>query len=184
MVNIVELSSQRYLVDVGMSAKGPMVPVLLQENSSPFTSIAPRRVRLVREYLPEATSRYKGHECWQLQQCYNDDRPWISIYAFSDVEFIPADFVVMNWYINTHPRSWFTHKIMVGKMLLSEDGQEIVGDLTLYEKALRKRVRGRIELDVAFQSEEERILLLQEHFDIQLDAHERRSIHGTMSEIP
>ncbi|KAI4154211.1 MAG: hypothetical protein LQ340_001823 [Diploschistes diacapsis] len=183
MINTVEMSSERYLVDVGMNAKGPILPILLAENKAPIRSIAPRSVRLIRGFLPESTSRHEAHKCWQLEQRYGDDQPWISVYAFPDVEFIPADFAVMNWYVSTHRRSWFTHKVTVGKMLLDEHGKEIVGDLTLYEKVLKRRVRGQTELGISCQSEEERVRLLQQHFDIELNALQQRSICGTTSEI-
>ena len=186
MINIVNLSSDRYLVDVGMNAKGPLAPLRLREEDAPdapILSLAPRIVRLIKEFLPESVSHHPTHKCWQLEQRYGDRQPWISVYAFSDVEFIPADFLVMNWYVNHNPKSWFTHKITIGKMLLSEDMEEIVGDLTLYERVLKKRVRGHLESEIVCHTEEERVCLLQECFGVQLNARQRSSIFGTMSEI-
>ena len=181
MINIVTLSSERYLVDVGMSAKGPMIPILLNDDPRPITSVAPRSVRLINGFLPESTSREAAHKCWQLEHRYRGDQAWISVYAFADVEFIPADFQVMNWYINTHPKSWFTQQITTSKMLLTQDGKEIIGDLTLYKNVLQRRVRGRVKLRIECRSEDERVLVLRQHFGIHLDARQRRSIYDTIS---
>ncbi|KAF6221274.1 hypothetical protein HO133_002129 [Letharia lupina] len=44
LVNLVTLSSQRYLVDVGMNARGPIVPLPLISGTSTF-SVSPRKTR-------------------------------------------------------------------------------------------------------------------------------------------
>ena len=167
-----------------MNAKGPLTPVPLLEHTGPLAAIAPRSVQLIKGYLPESTSRNADQQWWQLKQRYANDQPWISTYAFTEIEFFPNDFEVMNWYINTHPRSWFTQKLVVGKMLLGEDGRDIIGDLTLYDKTMRRRICGQVDLTIECDSEDERVLLLQQYFGISLDARERRSISGTASEIP
>ena len=174
MINIVTLSSERYLMDVGMNAKGPTIPIALNHEPRPVVSVAPRSVRLIKDFLPESTSRDTAHRYWQLEQRYSEHQAWTSVYAFAEVEFIPADFQVMNWYINTHPKSWFTQQIMIGKMLLTEDSKEVIGDLTLCKNLLQRRVRGRIEMKVECRSEDERVLVLSRHF----------GIHSTISEIP
>ena len=46
LVNLVTLSSQRYLVDVGMNARGPIVPLPLISDTSAF-SVYPRKARLL-----------------------------------------------------------------------------------------------------------------------------------------
>ena len=184
MVNIVTLSSERYLVDVGMNAKGPMIPILLNEDPSPTASVAPRSVRLIKDFIAGSTSRDVAHKCWQLEQRYGEDQAWISVYAFAEVEFIPADFQVMHWYINTHPKSWFTQQIMISKMLLDQDGEEIIGDLPLYKSVLQKRMRGRVELKNMCRSEDERIRVLHRYFGIHLNERQRHSIYNTASEIP
>ncbi|KAL9088351.1 MAG: hypothetical protein Q9165_006276 [Trypethelium subeluteriae] len=184
MILMVTLSSERYLVDVGMNAKGPMVPIPMIHDPQPIVSVAPRTVRLIQDFLPESTSRDPAHRYWQLEQRYSEQQAWTSVYAFAEVEFIPPDFHVMNWYINTHPTSWFTQQIMIGKMILTEDKKEIIGDLTLHKNVLQRRVRGRIELKVECRSEDERVLALSRHFDIHLNGRQRRGILNTVSEIP
>ena len=183
MINIVSLSSEPYLVDVGMYAKGPIVPIPLKEDQRTFLAVAPRSVRLIKDFLPESSSRNAIYRCWQLQQRYADDLPWTSVYAFADAEFFPADFAMMDWWINANHKSWFTHKIIVERMLLNDDGEELVGSVTLFERVLRKRMQGRTELKTECKSEAERVELLWQYFQIRLTTSERQSISGTMSEI-
>ena len=184
MINIVRLSSESFLVDVGMNAKGPLVPIPLREGMADFAAAAPRRVRLVRDFIPEATSRCAASkQSWQLEQRYGSDASWTSVYAFHEIEFIPNDFDMINWYVTTHRRSWFTQQIVVGKLLLDTKGEEIVGDVTLFGDTLKKRVRGHTEQEIVCESEDERIFHLEDKFGIRLSARERRSICGTVSEI-
>ena len=93
------------------------------------------------------------------------------------------DFDMMNWYTMTSPRSWFTHKILVGRMILDTQTEEIIGDMTLFERILRKRIHGKVTLEVECKSENERLDLLQEHFGIKLRDCERKGIRGKEPEI-
>ena len=183
MINVVTLSNERYLVDVGVGAHGPAVPIPLSEDHSPLASMVPRSIRLVKDFIPESTSHDPNHKYWRLQERYSDNKPWTQIYAFADIEFIPADFEVIKWFINANRASWFTHKIMVSKMLLSPNREEIIGSLTLFEKELKKRTHDSTETISVCKTENERISVLKEYFDITLSVREQRSIQGTASEI-
>lgn len=183
MVNIVTFSSQRYLVDVGMGTRGPMVPLALIPGASAF-SISPRTARLLHGCIPEHTSSRASNALWQLEIRNRADSPWIPTYAFTEIEFLPQDFEVLNFYITKHPRSWFTHKILVVRMILDEDMQEIMGDVTLFERSLVKRIHGKVELEIYCKSEKERVDLLWKWFRIKLTDAEQQAIRSTVSEIP
>ena len=90
---------------------------------------------------------------------------------------------MINWYMTTSPRSFFKHKILVGRMILDEQREEIEGDITLFEKILRKRIQGEVKFEVECKSENERVQLLQEHFGIKLRDAERKGIIGMVSQI-
>lgn len=182
LVNIVTLSSQRYLVDVGMNARGPIVPMPLISDV-PVFSISPRKARLLHSSIPEMTTSHALNTMWRLEVRNHQGSPWIPTYAFSEIEFLPVDFEMMNWYLITNPRSFFTHKILVGRVILDKQREEIVGDTTLFERTLRKRIHGKVELEVECKSEEERLELLQEYFKISLTEVERNGIVGRVSHI-
>ena len=183
MVNLVTLSSQRYLVDVGMGARGPTVPLVLLSDTS-VVSISPRKMRLLHGSIPEHTYSHPSNAMWRLEVCDQEDSPWIPVYAFTEVEFLPVDFEMMNWYTSCHRRSWFTHKLLVSLMLLDEQRENVIGDITLYETTFRKRIHGTVDVEVKCKSEKERVALLFVYFGIRLTDIEQRTIRGTMSEIP
>lgn len=182
MVNLVTLSSQRYLVDVGMNARGPMVPLPLIQNISAF-SISPRKARLLYGSIPEHTTSHAMNMMWRLEVRNHEGSQWTPTYAFSEIEFLPVDFEMMHWYTTTSPRSWLTHKILVTRMILDTQLEEIVGDTTLFERTLRKRIHGKVTFEVECKSEEDRVELLQEHFGLKLGDVERKGIIGKESQI-
>ena len=182
MVNIVSLSSRRYLVDVGMNARGPIVPLHLISGIPTF-SIAPRKARLLHSSIPEHTTSHIPNLMWCLEVRNAEGSPWIPTYAFGDIEFLPVDFEMMNWYTTTCPRSWFTHKIIVGRMVMDSQMKEIVGDITLFERTLRKRINGDVTFEVECKSEKQRLELLQQHFGIKLTDIKRKGIEGMASQI-
>jgi arylamine N-acetyltransferase len=184
MINIVTLSSERYLVDAGMGGFGPTIPLPLTDGHQ-AVSLSPRNVRLVRGCLPEHTSCHSANQMWQFEvRNGGDDKPWIPTYAFTETEFIPIDFDMINWYITADRRSFFTHKILVCRLLLDQSQSEIVGDLMLYENGFRRRVNGQVELELGCSSEKERVELLEKHFGIRLTPQEQGGIRYTLAEIP
>ena len=183
MINLVTISSQRYLVDVGMGARGPIVPLPLIHGALRY-SIRPRTSRLLYDWVPEHTSLHSSNRLWRLEALDREGANWTPTYAFSEAEFFPADYEVMNWYVTTHRRSWFTYQILVGRMILNEDQDEVVGDLTLFEKTLKKRIHGENQMQIECKSERDRVRLLKEYFDLGLTTTQRESIRGTTSVIP
>ena len=183
MVNIVTLSSQRYLVDVGMGARGPLVPLAMTPGSSAL-SISPRTVRLLHGCIPEHSSSHPSNALWQLEMRNGEGSAWVPTYAFTETEFLPQDYEVMNWWISKNPQSWFTHKILVVRMVLDAEMQLIVGDVSLFEKTLVKRIHGQVEVEIQCRSEQERVDLLRTWFGIKLTDSEQKAIVSTASEIP
>ena len=68
-------------------------------------------------------------------------------------------------------------------MTLDEQNEELVGDVTLFERILRKRVNGKVTLELKCENENERVELLEKYFGIQLRDIERRGIVGREAHI-
>ena len=165
-----------------MNARGPIVAMPLVSDTSTF-SITPREARLLYGSIPEHTSSDALNMMWQLEVRNNEGCQWIPTYAFSEIEFLPADFEMMCWYTATSPRCWLTHKVFVGRMILDRTKQEIVGDITLLENIIRKRIHGKASFEAECKSEKERVKLLQEHFSIKLGDVECKGIMGREAQI-
>ena len=91
MVNLVTLSSQRYLVDVGMNARGPIVPLPLIPDTC-AVSISPRQARLLHSSIPDHTTSHALNVMWRLGIRFHEGCQWTPTYAFSEIEFLPVDF--------------------------------------------------------------------------------------------
>ena len=63
-----------------------------------------------------------------------------------------------------------------------EEG-EIVGDLTMFERDVKRRVRGKTEEIAVLESEEQRIKVLEEMFELRLTEAEKIGIRGMRSEL-
>jgi arylamine N-acetyltransferase len=100
--------------------------------------------------IPDFTR--SSQKLWLCQHRNGADQPWLHTYAFSEMEFTPSDFQMMNYFTSTHRSSWFTCLIVCVKMIL-EDG-EIVGDITFFGGEIKRRVKGKSEVLVVCKSEE------------------------------
>ena len=165
-----------------MNARGPIVPLPLITDTS-AVSVAPRTARLLHSSIPEHTASHPLNRMWRLEVRNRPGYQWIPTYAFSEIEFLSVDFEMKHWYTTTNPRSFLKHKILVGQMILDTQKEEIIGDIKLFERTLRKRVHGKAVFEVECKSEKERVELLQMRFGIKLDDDEQQGIMGTVSQL-
>ncbi|RAL07832.1 arylamine N-acetyltransferase family protein [Aspergillus homomorphus CBS 101889] len=179
LVNIVTIGTQEYLVDVGFGSNGPHQPVPLTEGYQ-FHNVGDQRGRLV--HGPIAQYTRAGQSIWQYEFS-NGEAPWIPAYCFTEEEFLPEDFAMINYYMSTHRASWFTFHVVCVRMILDEAGERLVGDLTLFNDKLKRRIGATSELVASFTSEEERVAALETYFQIPLTAADRESIRHTITEI-
>lgn len=63
------------------------------------------------------------------------------------------------------------------------DGDVVVGDITLFNNEVKKRIRGESELLAVLTSEEERVAALAEHLGVRLSEAEKVGIHGMITEL-
>lgn len=68
------------------------------------------------------------------------------------------------------------------KMLMDEN-EEIVGDVTLFDTDLKKRIEGKSEPLEDIKSEDDRIQALGEHLDVFLTDAEKSGIRGMTTEL-
>ena len=226
MVNLVqfgdddETSNKRiFFVDVGFGSACPTRPVELTNLHSDDPSLAtqntewlnvpPYQYSRIRYDTIEDNSTSFSTTTSNTQKMYiyeiklpkadPKDSKWQPAYCFSDLEFLPADYAVMNYHTSMHPTSWFTKKIVCTRMIMSDphrrgeeghessgDGDEegeIIGDLTLNGNEIRRRVNGVAETVARFEKEQDRVRGLKEWFGIILSREEREGIKNKESAL-
>jgi arylamine N-acetyltransferase len=179
MVNIVTIENQRYLVDVAFGADGPCRPLpLIHGHESP--GIFPQLYRLTYTLLPQHTDN--SQRTWVYSYRQSDD-PWTDGYSFTEVEFFPADYEVMNLSTMTTPQSFFVQVVLCVKTLLNKDSKDAEGVLTLFQNEVKKRMGGTKEVVETLRSETDRVRALEKWFGIVLTEEERRGIVGLVTEL-
>lgn len=67
---------------------------------------------------------------------------------------------------------------------LDEEGQKIVGDLTMFNDILERRLGATFEVLQSSTSDEERVMALEKYVNIMVSQAGRDSIRHTIAEIP
>ena len=181
MINIVTIQGIRYFVDVGFGSGGPTHPVPLVHDRPMLNTRPEQSVRLMYESIPDVTAR--DQKTWIYQKRNTDDEDFSPCYCFAETEFLPLDFEVMSHYTSTARTSWFTYQIVCVKWVLSEDGEEIVGETTLMDKSIKQRLLGKTEHLMEIKSEEDRLLALERHLSIKLSREEKNGVRGMVSAV-
>lgn len=63
------------------------------------------------------------------------------------------------------------------------EGDEVVGDITLVNNEVKKRIWGESEVLAVLTSEEERVAALAEHLGVRLSEAEKAGIHGMITDL-
>ncbi|KAJ5670884.1 N-acetyltransferase family protein [Penicillium longicatenatum] len=179
MVNLVVIGQKKYLVDVGFGSNGPHQPLPLVANVE-FHNVGEQSGRL--RYAPISQHSAKDQFLWHYE-IKNGDADWSPAYCFTETEFLPEDFTIINYYMSTSRESMFTFHVLCVRMLLDQQGDNIVGDLTLINNTLKRRLGATSEIVQTFTSDEERVAALEEFFNIYISRADRESIRHTISEI-
>ncbi|KAJ5301545.1 cysteine proteinase [Penicillium antarcticum] len=180
MVNIVTIEGQKYLVDVGFGSNGPHKPIPLIQNYE-FHNTGDLHGRLIHGPITQH-GRTGQQPLWQYDIRVGDSS-WIPAYCFTEMEFYPEDFKMMNYFMSTNRASWFTFHVVCVRMLLDDEGKKVVGDLTLFNNTMKRRLGATSEVLQTFNSDEERVAALEKYFKITLSRADRESIRHTSSEI-
>lgn len=180
MVNIVTLSSgPKYMLDVGFGGNGPIQPLLLDPSAAHTQHIAPAEARLLHKNIPHNTD--PDQKLWQYQHRIDPQSEWQTMYCFTEIEFLPEDYEIMNFWTSQSRKSWFTYRFIAVKMIL--EGEEVVGTLIFDGSDVKRRVKGKTEQSRTCKTEEERVQALEDVFGLRMTDEERRGIGGMVTEL-
>lgn len=184
MINLVTIDGAKYMIDVGFGGwSAPTSPLRLERNAcdTTATQIAPAEMRLAWKNIDGNTD--PNQRLWVYQHRSNNESPWLDMYCFSELEFLPQDYELMNYWTSTSPKVWFTQKVICAKMVIdSPENAELVGIMILQDD-LKLRIHGKTESQQTFKNEEERVSVLDRVFGINLSKPERAGIKGLVSEL-
>lgn len=180
MVNIITIAGHKYMVDVGFGGNGPTAPLLLKHNVVQ-ERIIPGQMRLIQSKIAEHTD--PSQRLWIYQIRHAVDKDWEPTYCFTETEFLPQDYELMNFWTSQNRRSLFTYSILMAKMIMSEEGR-LIGTVTLSDgREAKKRIGSEVVETRVCRSEQERLRLLKEWFNIRLAEEEERGITGTVTQL-
>ena len=167
-------------MDVGYGSNCATRPLALKENAVE-PHITPAETRLIRDTLPGFTD--KTQRVWIYEVRYTPQSEWIPNICFSETESLAQDFTLMNFFTSKHPSSWFVQMFVCSLMIMSEDGQEIQGQYTMFGSQVKRRIHGQTEVLKTMESEDDRVQALAKWFGICLREDEAQGIHGLVSQI-
>lgn len=180
MVNIVIIGQTKYHIDVGFGGNGPIVPMPLDRSGVVREHIKPSASRLQWRNIPGNTD--PNQRLWIYEHRQDADSEWSMMYCFTELEFLPSDYVLMNYFTSTSKHVFFTRTIVLEKKILDDAG-ELVGQLIMGDRDLKWRIQGEKTKQINFESEEDRLRALEQHLGIYFDEAERVGIQGLPSEI-
>lgn len=154
--------------------------MLLKEDGI-TASIFPAQMRLIKDSIPEFTD--KSQNVWIYQVRFSPESAWLPGYCFSEIEFLPQDFEMMNLNKSTSRSSFFTYKVIAVRMILNEKEDDLVGQYILSENQVKRRLHGNTEILETLQTETDRVNALAKWFDMHLRPEEVQAIRGMVSEI-
>ncbi|PLB35082.1 arylamine N-acetyltransferase family protein [Aspergillus candidus] len=183
MVLIVTIDGQKYMVDVGFGNNTPTSPLPLRPHAAEeaVTCMAPSEMRLIHDALPEFVDHTQ--KVWIYQVRYEPGSAWVPHYSFSEVEFLPQDFAMMNFWTSQGPASWFRQALFCTRLAIDEATLEPRGVYILSGKDVKRRVLGQTEVLGTFAVDGDRVEALARWFGIVLLPQEVDGIQGMVSEI-
>ncbi|CCF34326.1 N-acetyltransferase [Colletotrichum higginsianum] len=182
MLNLVTVDGQRYMVDVGFGKGAAMVPVPLRRDSSPeFTTIAPLRGRLVYERLEQNTDA--AQRMWVYYSTDSADGPFRQRNCFTEQEFFPEDFEVMNWAVMSRPTSYFVKTVLCMRTILNPDTMRAEGTVVLHKDEVKRKIGDRVEVLETLKNEADRVRAIEKYFFIALTPAEQKAIRGMPQEL-
>ena len=180
MVNLVTLGSTKYHVDVAFGADGPVVPMPLDRSGTVQPHISPAKARLQWRNIPGNFD--PEQRLWVYEHRRNDEAEWDIKYCYTELEFQPCDYSIMNYYTSTSHKTFFTRNVVVDKKLLDEQG-EYAGSLIMFDNTIKWRIHGEKEKEIEFETEAERLEALEKYLGIKFGEAERDGIAGLASQL-
>lgn len=193
VVNIVLLEDgSTWSCDVGFGGDGPTSPLQLSapHDQEPLVvdNLGAQQVRLRRGVFPD-TVRPESNKVWFYEYRNGSEAPWNTYYAFGEGEASQWDLECANWWVASHPESFQRKQILVVKFLRSQKGADedsevkVVGKVMLADGVLKRNMGGKTQTVRVCTTEEARIEVLKDCFDIRLTDVERKAIVGFETEL-
>ncbi len=182
IVNIVTLESgEKWMLDVAFGGDGPTKPLpLISEHVT--RNLGTQEVRLIYGTIPQQLEQTQ--KLWIYQYRNGEGKDWNSFYAFPELEFLHADFEIMNFFTSQSTRSFQTSTVLIIRFLRGETEEEgIVGKHMLVNGEVKRNDGGKTRLVLNCTTEEERIEAFKEQFDIRLTDEEVNGIKGRNEEL-
>ncbi|KAI1616781.1 N-hydroxyarylamine O-acetyltransferase [Exophiala viscosa] len=183
-VIIVTIDGQKYLADVGFGSQ-PLIDALPLDKTSTkaYRSVPGAECRLV--YRNIASNTDPSQKLWVFETRNKTKPGWAGGYCFSELEWLPSDFDIINYRTSNDPKSWFTHRLVLAKILIDDETRtNPTGTLIVSGNVIERRLgEAKKEVVVDAKSENERVLGLRTWFGIVLRPEEERGIAGMASEI-
>lgn len=185
-VNIVTFDDgSRYFCDVGFGSAGPTFLVPMEDgywylNTGTPVKIASTMI-LKRGWTADNVTRIDATKLWIYMVKYgalHDDKDWNVCYCFNETEFTKDDFERMSWHVSTSRTSMFVNQVLVQKFIMSEDGEHLIGDVTLVDRSIKRRMFGVSEELMDIKSESDRVQALRRFLGIELLEDEKAAIQG------
>lgn len=185
MVNLVTIDGVKYLVDVGFGSREPTAPVPLVHGYE-FVNMAPRRCRLEFRPPPRRGSAGAGdpaQHVWVYSAKEDDEAGWEDVYSFTEAEFFPEDFEVMNYFVMTRPQSYFVQNVVAYRPDVDPATGAWAGEIILHKDVVKLGKSQGDRVIWALESEEDRVRALEKYFSIRLTEREKKSIQGLATEL-
>ena len=180
MVNIITIANVKYMVDVGFGGNGATAPLPLEDSTTGGQRIRPSEMRLIRSNIQQHTD--PSQRLWLYQVRETPDREWQAQYCFTETEFLPRDYEMMNFWTSQSRVSIFTQSILMAKMVMDEKGV-LVGALTMFNGEVKKKVGTETVESRSCGSEKERLEVLKEWFRVRLTEKEQKGITGLVTQL-
>ena len=191
IVNIVTFpDGSKYHDDVAFGGDGPTMAMPLMDGLV-HQNLGTQQVRLARDWIPTQVKRTEESKLWIYQYRNKADADWNSFYAFPELEFMAADWEVVNWWAGSNPRFWQSHTVLVIRFLARpKDGEhgdgasvEVYGKRMLVNGVVKENLGGKTKALHDWTTEAERVEGLESLFGIRLAEDEKSGIEGWVTEL-
>lgn len=178
MANIVTLADGKKYVDVGFGLNAFTQPHPL-ESGVVLPGVELRETRLLWDTIePTDTNQHY----WILQWRDIGSEQWTTNYCFTETEFLPDDYEIINYYTYLSSKSWFTQVIVLSKFTQLEEQGPLVASLVMLDGEVKRRIgikdEGTIE---TCGTESERLAALRKLFQHRTLRKRRRKVSEAAS---
>ena len=183
------------MVDISFGGDGATLPLPLTAGTI-SKNIGTQELRLVFEPLLGQIN--PASKSWIYQYRNSVDKPWNSFYAFSEIEWLPADFEPSNFNVSQNPKSFQRHQLLAIKFLRRKDwefvegekweegkreGGGIYGKRMMVDGVVKENLGGKTTVLKECATEKNRVEALKEFLGIELTAEEVQGIRGLETEL-